>query len=175
MCRYAMVAYKPHYICFECRKTFKRRLFIDIRKGNETPHAKCPQCGELMAEVGKDFKAPAKNAIKEWQHVKQLYMVGIRFFSCGCSGPGYIPADKEALIQYFQNIIEQYNKELDFWRNRIEPITQAQKSRERSLYGKYINKVPTEGGKKQVVANLQAIDYWLKKIREVEKQIRMIK
>ena len=33
MCRYAMVSYKPHYACFNCRKTFKRRLFYDIRKG----------------------------------------------------------------------------------------------------------------------------------------------
>ena len=33
MCRYTMTTYKPHYACFECNKTFKRRLLTDIDRG----------------------------------------------------------------------------------------------------------------------------------------------
>ena len=61
MCRYAMVSYKPHYACFNCRKTFKRRLFYDIRKGEQNDIAKCPQCGKPMADMGLDFASPSKN------------------------------------------------------------------------------------------------------------------
>lgn len=30
MCRYAFKTYKPHYVCFDCRKTFKQPVIEDI-------------------------------------------------------------------------------------------------------------------------------------------------
>ncbi|MCG8573675.1 MAG: hypothetical protein MI810_02230 [Flavobacteriales bacterium] len=30
MCRYAFKSYKPHYVCFDCRKTFKQPILEDI-------------------------------------------------------------------------------------------------------------------------------------------------
>ncbi|WP_420572139.1 hypothetical protein [Kordia sp.] len=30
MCRYAFKTYKPHYVCFDCRKTFKQPIVEDI-------------------------------------------------------------------------------------------------------------------------------------------------
>ncbi|WP_196890135.1 hypothetical protein [Aureivirga sp. CE67] len=30
MCRYALKKYKPHYVCFDCRKTFKQTIIEDI-------------------------------------------------------------------------------------------------------------------------------------------------
>ena len=30
MCRYAFHHYKPHYVCFDCRKTFKQALLEDM-------------------------------------------------------------------------------------------------------------------------------------------------
>ena len=36
MCRYAMAKYKPHYACFNCRKTFKRKLMWDIKRDYQT-------------------------------------------------------------------------------------------------------------------------------------------
>ncbi len=90
-----MTTYKPHYACFECRKTFKRRLEKDIydgfNKSKEQNPAKCPECSELMANMGLDFESPKKKDIKSWEHIATLYEVGITFHSCGCSGPGYIP------------------------------------------------------------------------------------
>ena len=75
MCRYAMVSYKPHYACFNCRKTFKRRLFYDIREGRQSDIAKCPQCGKPMADMGLDFASPSKNDKKAWEHIQKLYQV----------------------------------------------------------------------------------------------------
>jgi hypothetical protein len=104
MCRYATTRYKPHFACFNCRKTFKRRLLWDISDDDKLieVEAKCPQCGKLMADMGLDFASPKKDDTKEWNHIKDLYLVGITFHSCGCTGPGYIPKDKEKLITHFK-------------------------------------------------------------------------
>lgn len=39
MCRYANKAYKPHYVCFACRKQFKRPPLEDVlaQQGREGP------------------------------------------------------------------------------------------------------------------------------------------
>ena len=34
MCRYALNSYKPHYVCFDCRKVFKQPILSDIIKRN---------------------------------------------------------------------------------------------------------------------------------------------
>ena len=35
MCKYAMALYKSHYACFDCKKTFKRRLMWDINRDDK--------------------------------------------------------------------------------------------------------------------------------------------
>jgi DNA-directed RNA polymerase subunit RPC12/RpoP len=78
MCRYAMTAYKAHYACFDCRKTFKRRLLHDVARDEPTSvAAKCPDCGQAAASMGLDFKSPPKDDAKAWQHLRSLYAVGI--------------------------------------------------------------------------------------------------
>lgn len=101
MCRYASIKYKPHYACFKCRKTYKRRLLVDISENSNaiSSEAKCPQCKTLMADMGLDFKSPKKDNIKSWDHVSLLFEIGITFHSCGCSGPDYIPKNKETLFE----------------------------------------------------------------------------
>lgn len=174
MCRYA-TAYKPHYACFNCRKTFKRRLVRDIRKGDLDNPAKCPECGELMADMGLDFEAPPKNEIKKWEHIKNLYQVGITFHSCGCTGPGYIPKDKEQLIAYLQGILADYHQNLDVFRERIEPKTQSEKDRDRSKNWDMLCKIPNETrGKNYEVKNEDAKNYWIGRIKEVEQKIQAI-
>lgn len=177
MCRYAMTTYKPHYACFNCRKTFKRKLMWDIKRDNkDVTEAKCPQCGDLMANMGLDFESPKKDNIKEWNHIKELYSVGITFHSCGCSGPGYIPKDKDRLMAYFNEIINDYNKQLDFWRNRIEPKTEKEVQREISKHGESISRIPFEQRpEKETITNEGAKNYWLDRIKEVEQKLKTIK
>ncbi|RYY33419.1 MAG: hypothetical protein EOP46_16490 [Sphingobacteriaceae bacterium] len=176
MCKYAMVAYKPHYACFNCRKTFKRRLWIDIRKGDENEkEAKCPECAQLMANMGKDFESPKKDDVKAWAHIKNLYSVGIAFQSCGCTGPGYIPQDTERLIAYFEELKQDYTKQLDFWRTRIEPSNDREIARDQSKNGNYIYQIPGEAkSQKGPIKNEDAKNYWIGRIKDVEQKLAQV-
>jgi DNA-directed RNA polymerase subunit RPC12/RpoP len=172
-----MTSYKPHYACFTCRKTFKRKLLWDIKRDSKDfVEAKCPQCGELMADMGLDFESPKKDDIKQWKHIQNLYKVGITFHSCGCNGPGYIPENTEKLRVYFKEILEEYKQQLFFWRNRIEPTSIREAEREKSKNWNSISQVPLEHrSKKDVITNEEAIYYWIKRIKEVEQKLEIIK
>lgn len=75
-----MVAYKPHHACFNCCKTFKRRLMGDIKKGEQsTFEAKCPECGELMANMGLDFESPKKDDVKNGNILKAYILLELLF------------------------------------------------------------------------------------------------
>lgn len=175
MCRYSTAPYKPHYACFECRKTFKRRLMSDINRDDKrTVEAKCPQCGQLMADMGLDFASPPKDHIKAWAHLKDLYTVGITFHSCGCSGPGYIPASPEQLYEYLEEIKQTYLENLAFWRNRIEPETKKEKVKDQNNNWYELSSV-SASYKKTVVSNQEGIHFWLNKIKEVEQQLITLK
>ena len=169
-----MTIYKPHFACFNCHKTFKRRLFRDIKIGESGFEAKCPQCGELMANMGLDFESPKKDDVKKWEHIKSLYSVGITFHSCGCSGPGYIPNSKEKVIEYFEEIKETYFKNLVFWRNRTEPSTKKEKEKENQISWFELSRV-SSNYKKEVVKNQEGIEYWLERVKEVEAKISLVK
>ena len=172
-----MTSYKPHYACFNCRKTFKRKLMWDIRRDNkDLTEAKCPQCSELMANMGLDFESPKKDNIKEWNHIQELYSVGITFHSCGCTGPGYIPKDKDRLIAYFEEIINDYNKQLVFWRNRTEPSNEKEIQREISKNWNNISQVPSDlRPKKGAISNEEAKNYWIGIINEVEEKLHKLR
>ncbi|MGQ2142398.1 hypothetical protein ACT4R9_00380 [Ornithobacterium rhinotracheale] len=176
MCRYAMFTYKSHYACFECRKTFKRRLLKDINRelGHEdSVEAKCPQCGGLMADMGLDFESPKMNDTKTWEHIKDLYSVGITFHSCGCSGPGYIPRDKEALIHYLEHIKKVYLSNLEFWRNRVEPTNKEQRLKDYNKNRGELCMVANDF-KKRVVSNQEGFDFWINRVKEVEENLKIL-
>jgi DNA-directed RNA polymerase subunit RPC12/RpoP len=177
MCRYAMSAYKPHYACFNCRKTFKRRLMADIQRGEGTKNeAKCPECGEFTASMGLDFESPKKNDLKNWAHLKSLYSVGITFHSCGCTGPGYIPNTTERLIVYFEELKAEYFKNIEFWRSRFEPTTRAELDRDESKNGPHLWQIPKSyRANKEEIKNEEAIKFWLGKVKEVEGKLAIIK
>jgi DNA-directed RNA polymerase subunit RPC12/RpoP len=173
-----MTNYKPHYACFKCRKTFKRRLLSDIEGKEEfyLKEAKCPECGSLMANMGKDFESPKRENSKEWEHIERLYSVGITFHSCGCTGPGYIPNTTEKLIAYLEGIKEDYNHNLDFWRQRNEPTSKKEVDRDNSKNWNFISQIPNElKPKKGAISKEDAINYWLKRVTEVEQKLATIK
>jgi DNA-directed RNA polymerase subunit RPC12/RpoP len=173
MCRYSITLYKPHYACFNCHKTFKRRLFRDIKIGNSGFEAKCPQCGELMADMGLDFKSPKKDDLKKWEHLKNLYTVGITFHSCGCIGPAYIPNSKEKLIEYFEDMKESYFENLDYWRNCEGSPTKKEKKRDANDNGNTSGKVSNY--EKEAIPNQERLDYWHEKIKKIEEKLSLIK
>jgi DNA-directed RNA polymerase subunit RPC12/RpoP len=115
MCRYTLTTYESPYACFNCHKTFKRRLKQDADPNGEDKPARCPECGLLMADMGLDFKAPAKQKIKEWKIVGSLWTVGITFHSCGCGGPGYRPRDTLAYKKFLKDTLKSYQETLQYW------------------------------------------------------------
>lgn len=172
-----MVRYKEHYACFNCRLTFKRRLLIDIGRQDKAPtkEAKCPNCGLLMAEMGKDFEAPKKGDVKSWDHIKTLYSVGITFHSCGCTGPGYIPNTKDRLVAYFEEIRQGYQRHLDFWRQREEPVDRPGIDRDRSKNWRFIGRIPYElRSKKGTISNEDAKKYWIGRLNEIDQKLSQL-
>ncbi|QXP78757.1 MULTISPECIES: hypothetical protein [Winogradskyella] len=182
MCRYGINSYKPHYACFECRKTFKRRLLIDI-DGNtgyskvwENQPYKCPECSGMTANMGLDFESPKKTDLKAWNHIRDLYETGITFHSCGCSGPGYIPKDKQSLIMFLQEKKENYIKHRRFWSNRIEPKNDSEKSRDWDKNNEYLFSIPNDfytGTKKNRKVEIEkAVEYWSEKIEFIDNRLK---
>jgi hypothetical protein len=83
------MAYKHHkyssdpvlmmpFACFECRKSFKRKLTWSRKTTNAQA---CPQCRKEMCEMGRQFKAPAQTDTKQWRKVEALVRGGITFHS----------------------------------------------------------------------------------------------
>ncbi len=189
MCRYSSHIYKPHYACFICRKAFKRPLLSDtgrhqsvtgrwyaeqagkVAQGwgvEEQSNATCPDCGEAMADMGLDFKAPTRTNRKAWQHLRALYAVGITFHSCGCGGHGYIPATLDALANYLASRQADYVRELQFWLNRPVPTTEAERQK---------NLLHNRGlpmSKRGYVESTAAIDYWQRRVQAVTAQLQQL-
>ena len=96
MCRYAFHDYKEPFACFDCRKVFKQTTRWGLPESErplpgERRLIVCPQCGQPMADMGKDFHAPRSRNVKQWEKVRALYSAGFSFDSCGCCGPGARP------------------------------------------------------------------------------------
>ncbi len=182
-----MTTYKPHFACFDCRKTFKRKLLVDINKDKayDKNHlgkeSKCPDCGELMANMGLDFEAPKKTNVKAWKHLSSLYETGITFHSCGCGGPGYVPRDQQELIDHFTEIKKGYVEHRRFWSNRkISSKKQSQQKKQLDWKenGKFICRIPSKmkiGTRKNKSIDIaDAIQYWLDKIKEIDGYIASV-
>jgi len=112
MCRYASSNYKPRYACFRCRKAFRRRHKSEVDPSGAEHPARCPDCGLLMADIGRDFRPPSKSDRKGWTTAEALWEVGETFHSCGCSGPGYRPRDPAALDAFFRARLHEYRANL---------------------------------------------------------------
>lgn len=143
MCRYGSTRYKPHYACFSCRKSFKRRLQSDVDPGGVDRPSRCPQCRGEMASMGLDFKPPAQSKKKEWSILEELWTVGETFHSCGCGGPGYRPRSRRDYARFLDEILVRYKERLgsfsdggvpigsrkrdaiDYWRTRVAHVEAA--------------------------------------------------
>lgn len=171
-----MTTYKPHFACFECRKTFKRRLTIDIEGTTDfTNQAKCPQCGNLMADMGLDFESPKMNDLKSWNHIKNLFTAGVTFHSCGCTGPGYIPQNIEKLLNFLEKRKMDYVKNLKFWLNRKEPNSKKEVDKGKRANWAQHSRLPQNlQGKKVEVSNAEAIEFWISRIEDIDNKIKSL-
>jgi hypothetical protein len=118
MCRYAFYKYKYTYGCFQCQVGFKRRNLFDVQpdlsdkiskdvraakeqgidyEGLEN-EAKCPNCGNEMANLGRDLRLPSKTKDEQWACIKYLVDNKYNIYSCGCQGIGFVPHKMEDAI-----------------------------------------------------------------------------
>lgn len=108
MCRYGDTRYKEPFVCFACRKVFKQTSLWDLPENmlpapGEERIVLCPQCRAPMADIGLDFKAPARTDTKGWEKVRLLYDAGFTFHSCGCCGPGYRPEELRDVYEWIES------------------------------------------------------------------------
>jgi hypothetical protein len=121
MCRYGFKNYKLTYACFRCQIGFKRPNLFDVqpelarqllKNASIVPlnvkEAKCPNCSNEMANLGRDLRLPIKTKNEQWQCIKYLYEMKYNIYSCGCSGIGYVPHKMEEAIQ----LVKEYKNEI---------------------------------------------------------------
>ncbi|NJO24159.1 MAG: hypothetical protein HC868_16155, partial [Sphingomonadales bacterium] len=79
--------YKPHFVCFDCRKQFKLRdaaveRFWQQRSGNQPSWALpdraqvgavCPDCTSLMTPVCACFEPPPRHSLKRWKKLRATF------------------------------------------------------------------------------------------------------
>lgn len=93
------------------------KFLSDAEANFKREKIRCPQCGTYMADLGLDFKAPKKNDIKEWKIIEGLLRVGKCFYSCGCSGIGYIPKKQKDYESYLEAMLQEYESSLAYYQN----------------------------------------------------------
>lgn len=63
--------YKQHWVCFRCLKVFKKPAEHDTPESRPGRSYACPECGALMHNMGKEFEAPPKKAVKRWEAIER--------------------------------------------------------------------------------------------------------
>lgn len=94
VCFYATHVYKLHFVCVDCRVSFKHyRWPIRVHS--------CPRCRKPLTCAGHDFAAPRRNDVKRWSVVRAILAEGLRFDErdgCGCSRePKFRPRSRAQL------------------------------------------------------------------------------
>ncbi|MBT2622960.1 MULTISPECIES: hypothetical protein [Chryseobacterium] len=98
----------------------ERSKLLELINEIESRPIKCPQCGSLMADLGKDFRVPRKAAIKEWEIVEGLFRTGRYFYSCGCNGIGYIPQNLNDYKDYLKKALNKYQGCIIYYEGKTE-------------------------------------------------------
>jgi hypothetical protein len=66
--------YYTPYVCFTCRKCFKRRAEMGL------PDKTCPHCGGVAVGLSRNFAPPASSDRPQWRTVEYLVRCGFRYF-----------------------------------------------------------------------------------------------
>jgi hypothetical protein len=72
---------RVHFACFNCRKSFKQPNSSNWDESVPKRPFACPDCKAPMLRLGRYFKAPRRNAFRQWLKIELLYKFGERFES----------------------------------------------------------------------------------------------
>jgi DNA-directed RNA polymerase subunit RPC12/RpoP len=109
--------YKTKYICFDCKKSFKRKVLNDIindKELDEIEH-KCPDCGKLTTWIGPKFRAPKQNETSTWHSIKVLQELGLLHFSGWATNRVEIPNTTKKLKSVLENLKENFEYAINKW------------------------------------------------------------
>ena len=122
----AITAYLQHYVCFECRKTFKKPF-------TTSDQYLCPQCRLPMTNMGTDFKAPPQKDLKQWRKAEILAREGILFFP---SHANNLPGNRPAILKDLPQFLREINPPSESERLLEGPRTKPKAMREGILQAK---------------------------------------
>jgi hypothetical protein len=93
--------HKQHFACFACRKSFKRPGSEESSLPDALPLRSfpCPECGERMVVMGRDFEAPPQRDGRGWFVAELLHSFGI-IFEPGICGPGHRPRRLRDAVEF---------------------------------------------------------------------------
>lgn len=79
--------YLQQFACFDCRKVFKYetefsgwRVKHPAKTARKIADVICPDCGAAMWLMGRKFKAPKRNNIKQWRKAEKIRKAGFNRF-----------------------------------------------------------------------------------------------
>jgi hypothetical protein len=84
----------------------------DLTAKYHAAERKCPECGELMADLGLDFKPPRQRDAKAWATLHGMYRIGHEWHTCGCNGPGWVPKSNSQFHEYLKSRKATYKQNL---------------------------------------------------------------
>jgi len=70
---------RVHFVCFDCRKSFKQRGSSNWDVEVPKRPFPCPECRTPMVRLGRYFKAPPRRAVHQWLKVELLHHFGEMF------------------------------------------------------------------------------------------------
>ena len=74
--------YNEHWACFSCRKMVRKPSAFIVSREALKPSASgllCAECKSPLHSMGKAFRPPRQNAIKQWRKVEEQYQRGERW------------------------------------------------------------------------------------------------
>lgn len=110
---YHQLAQVPFGSLFRRRETELGVTLDELYAEYQSAAFRCPQCSGPMADLGRDFKAPRASDRKAWEQIAHVYTLGHAFHTCGCDGPGFIPATPSEYREYLQQQRAEYARRRD--------------------------------------------------------------
>jgi len=103
------------FSCFDCRVSFKRKATNKVEYFNahlpETEiEQRCPNCGNRMAFMGRNFQSPTKNDTSSWKAAQLLWESGYRFVGSGFHNSPSLPRKKVEVENFIANNQEHHQK-----------------------------------------------------------------
>jgi hypothetical protein len=72
-----------HWVCFGCRKMFRKSSRWLSDGADSTPRHLCPQCRQPMRDMGKYFEPPRALDRRSWEIMRRVADAGLFFHSEG--------------------------------------------------------------------------------------------